>query len=145
MIFHDFAKTSCFRAPFCVDFGQFRCFLLKERYSHVHCCEIHSHIKLRTRIHRKKWRFSHSTDAEPWFFTILLSNQFPNSYVFAVILAQFGLGVAQWIAAWAADFSHKSMQQIGVLETWTRKNMWKHRVLHQGAVETLFFAAFSCR
>ena len=47
------------------------------------------------------------------FFTIVLSSQFPNPYVFAAVLARFGLGVAQWIAAWAADFSHKSMQQIG--------------------------------
>ena len=29
-------------------------FSRKNRYFHVHFCEIHNHIKLRTRIHRKK-------------------------------------------------------------------------------------------
>ena len=54
---------------------------------------------------REKTGFGLCSDAEPCVFTIILISKFPKPCVFAVVLARFGLAVAQWIAAWAATFS----------------------------------------
>ena len=45
----------------------------------------------------------HCSDAEPYVFTVILSCMFPTPCVFGVVLARFGLAVAQRIGAWAAD------------------------------------------
>ena len=50
----------------------------------------------------EKMGFGHCSAAEPFVFTIMLISMFPKPNVFAVVLARFGLAVAQWIAAWAA-------------------------------------------
>ena len=67
---------------------------------------------------REKTGFGLCSDAEPCVFTIILISKFPKPCVFAVVLARFGLAAAQWIAARAADFFSKSMQEIG---------SWKHK------------------
>ena len=45
----------------------------------------------------------HCSDAEPNVFIVILNCMFPTPCVFAVVLARFGLAVAQWVAAYAAD------------------------------------------
>ena len=57
--------------------------------------------------------FGHCSDAEPCISTIILISMFPKPNVFAVVLARFGLAVAQWIAAWAANFFKKTEKNIG--------------------------------
>ena len=57
--------------------------------------------------------FGHSSDAEPCVFTITLISMFPKPCVFAVVLARFGLAVAQWIAAGAAYFSWRACKKRG--------------------------------
>ena len=54
---------------------------------------------------REKTGFGLCSDAEPFVFTIILISKFLKPYVFAVVLARFGLAAAQWIAARAAEFS----------------------------------------
>ena len=54
--------------------------------------------------------FGHCSDAEPCVFTIILSSMFPTPDVFAVVLARFGLAVAQWIAAGAADVTRNKLK-----------------------------------
>ena len=44
------------------------------------------------------------SDADPCVFRIISISMIPNPCVFAVVLARFGVAVAQWIAAWAVDF-----------------------------------------
>jgi len=65
----------------------------------------------------EKTGFGHCSDAEPCVFTIISISMFPKPCVFAVVLARFGLAVAQWIAAGAADFSWKACKKTG---------FWKH-------------------
>ena len=57
---------------------------------------------------KEKTGFGHCSDAEPCVFTIILIGMFPKPHVFAVVLARFGLAVAQWIAAWAAEISREA-------------------------------------
>ena len=93
---------------------------------------------------RGKTGFGHCSDAEPCVFTIVLISMFPKPCVFAVVLARFGLAVAQWIAAWTADFSRKACKKLG----FGNMDKKKHVKTHGSAPETLetsFFTAFSCR
>ena len=53
----------------------------------------------------RSWRVP---GAEPCVFTIFLISMFPKPFVFAVVLARFGLAAAQWIAAPTADFLGKT-------------------------------------
>ena len=61
----------------------------------------------------EKTGFGLCSGAEPYVFTIILISMFPKPCVFAVVLARFGLAVAQWIAAWAATFSWKASNKLG--------------------------------
>ena len=45
----------------------------------------------------------------------------PKPYVFTVVLARFGLAVAQWIATWAASFIRNERKNTGY---------WKHAQQH---------------
>ena len=144
MIFHDFGKTSCFHAPFCVIFWQFRYFLEKNRYFHVHFCEMHSHIKLRTRIHRKKRGLRTLPTQNPRFLRLFQTATFQNP----VFLQSFWLDLVSprpaWIAAWAAFFLEMPAKNE-VLETWARKNMQKRRGFAAGKHQNLVLYIFSCR
>ena len=46
-------------------------------------------------------------------FAVILTRMFPTPCVFAVVQARFGLAVAQWIAAWTADFFETKLKTQG--------------------------------
>ena len=144
MIFHDFAKTLYFHVPFFVVFGQFRCFLFKTRYIHVFFSLDYATVNLAVWKREKKRGLGTAPMQNHMFLRSLWSACFQNP----VFLRSFWLDlVSPWPSGLPPGlqlFPEKHAKNW-VLKTWTRKNTWKHRVLHQGIVETWFFAALSCR
>ena len=113
-------------------------FSRKNRYFHVHFCEMHSHIKLRTRIHRKKRGLRTLPTQNPRFLRLFQATTFQNP----VFLQSFWLDLVSprpaWIAAWAAFFLEMPAKNE-VLETWAGKNMQKRRGFAPGKHQNLSF------
>ena len=86
----------------------------------------------------KKTGFGLCSDAEPCVFTIVLISKFPKPYVFAVVLARFGLAVAQWIAAGAAYFSWRACKKRG-FGNMDKKNIVKTQGSAPGNCRNLVF------
>ena len=66
----------------------------------------------------KIWGLGLALMQNPVFVTINSIRMFPKPCVFAIVLARFGLAVAQWIAAWAANLLETHKKKHRVLEIW---------------------------
>ena len=73
---------------------------------------------------------------------MVLSNQFPKPCVFAVVLAWFGLAVAQWIAAWTADFSRKACKKWGFGNMDKKKHVKTHGSAPGNRRNLVFYSIF---
>ena len=92
-----------------------------------------------------KTGFGHCSDAEPYVFTFILISMFPTPCVFAVVLDRFGLAVAQWIAALAADFKRNELKNIRFWKH-PQQNVRKNVGFCVGkSPEPVSFSSYSCR
>ena len=73
---------------------------------------------------------------------MVLSNKFPKPSVFAVVLAWIGLAVAQWIAAWTADFSWKTCKKLGFGNMDKKKHMKTHGSAPGNRRNLVFYSIF---
>ena len=144
LLFHNFARTLCFHALFHTVFWTIRWFIVKNRYFHVLFCLDYMKVNLATWKREKKRGLGSAPMQNPVFLQSFWSASFQNP----MFLRSFWLNLVSprpsGLPPGLQYFLEKHAKNW-VLETWARKNTWKHRVLHQGLAKTSFFPAYSCR